>query len=133
MPAAPPVAARPCYTDGMTARAWRLAPTLIALAAGVAFLTWEPRPGDLAAHTFRAELFGREGFTIWNGQWYGGHHTPAYSVLSPPLAWLLTPALALVASAVASAALFEPLARGWVGPPRSGWRRCLRCSGASAG
>jgi hypothetical protein len=36
---------------------------------GLAYLVFEPRPGDLAAHVFRAELFGREGFTIWNGQW----------------------------------------------------------------
>jgi len=63
---------------------WSVAPSLLALAFGVAYLVLEPRPGDLAAHVFRAELFGREGFTIWNGQWYAGHHTPAYSVLSPP-------------------------------------------------
>ena len=38
---------------------------------------WSSRgPGDLAVHVFRAELFGREGFTVWNGHWYGGHHTP---------------------------------------------------------
>ena len=55
----------------------------------VAYVIFKPRSPDLAAHIFRAELFGREGFTIWNGQWYGGHHTPAYSILSPPLVWLL--------------------------------------------
>ena len=68
-----------------------------------------------------ADLFGEEGFTIWNGQWYGGHHTPAYSVLSPPLAWLLGPPLALALSAMASAALFPPLARGWFGDERARW------------
>src|SRR5687768_12543041 len=78
---------------------------------GLAYLLVAPRPGDLAAHVFRAELFGREGFTIWNGQWYGGHHTPAYSVLSPPLAWLFGPRLLLVVAVVASAVLFERLAR----------------------
>ena len=81
---------------------WRLAPTLIAAALAAVYVVLKPRTPDLAAHIFRAELFGREGFTIWNGQWYGGHHTPAYSVLSPPLAWLLSPAVALVAAAVSS-------------------------------
>jgi hypothetical protein len=32
----------------------------VALAFGLAFLVLEPRPGDLAVHVFRAELFGRE-------------------------------------------------------------------------
>ena len=84
---------------------------LAAAALAGAYLLVEPRSVDLAALTFRAELFGREGFTIWNGQWYGGHHTPAYSVLAPPLAWLLGPMLLGAVSAVAAAALFEPLAR----------------------
>jgi hypothetical protein len=86
-----------------------------------AYLIWQPRTVDLAAHTFRADLFGREGFTIWNGQWYGGHHTPAYSVISPPLAWILTPAVALAVAAMASAVLFPPLARGWFGEERARW------------
>ena len=94
---------------------WTLAPSLLALAAGIAYLILEPRPGALAAHVLRAELFGREGFTIWNGQWYGGHHTPAYSVLSPPLAWLVGPRLLLVIAAVASAALFERIAQDHFG------------------
>jgi hypothetical protein len=99
--------------------AWTLAPTAVALAFGLAFLVLEPRPGDLAVHVFRAELFGREGFTIWNGYWYGGHHTLAYSVLSPPLAWLVGPRLLLVASCVACAALFEQLARTHFGAERA--------------
>jgi hypothetical protein len=96
---------------------WRLAPTLAALAFAIVYLIWEPRTVDLAAHTYRAHLFGREGFAIWNGQWYGGHHTPAYSVISPAIAWLLGPPLALAVAAVASAALFEPLARRHFGEP----------------
>jgi len=100
---------------------WHVAPVAIAVAFAVVYLIWEPRTVDLAAHTFRAELFGEEGFTIWNGQWYGGHHTPAYSILSPPLAWLLGPPLALALAAVASAALFGPLARGGFGDERARW------------
>jgi hypothetical protein len=100
---------------------WRLAPLLVALLFAVVYLIWQPRTVDLAAHTFRAELFGEQGFTIWNGQWYGGHHTPAYSIISPPIAWLLGPPAALVVAALASAALFEPLARGYFGAERSRW------------
>jgi hypothetical protein len=100
---------------------WRLAPTLAALALAIVYLIWEPRTVDLAAHTYRAQLFGQEGFTIWNGQWYGGHHTPAYSVLSPAVAWLLGPPLAMSVAAVASAALFEPLVRHHFGEQRARW------------
>ena len=98
---------------------WTVAPSAVALAFGVLYLVFEPRPGDLAVHVFRAELFGREGFTIWNGHWYGGHHTPAYSVLSGPLSWLLGPQLVLVLSCVACAALFEQLARAHFGAQRA--------------
>lgn len=76
------------------------------------WLALQPHTVDMAAHTFRARLFGAEGFTVWNGQWYAGHHTPAYSVLFPPLAWLLSPWVAGALSTIAAAALFEPLARG---------------------
>jgi hypothetical protein len=100
---------------------WKAAPILLALAGAIVYLIWQPRTVDLAAHTFRADLFGEEGFTIWNGQWYGGHHTPAYSVLSPPLAWFLGPPLALAVAAVASAALFPPLMRGAFGDERARW------------
>ena len=98
---------------------WTVAPTAVALAFGLAFLVFEPRPGDLAVHVFRAELFGREGFALWNGDWYGGHHTPAYSVLSPPLSWLVGPRVLLVVSCVACAALFEQLVRGHFGAERA--------------
>jgi hypothetical protein len=100
---------------------WRVAPVAIAVAFALVYLIWQPRTVDLAAHTFRANLFGEEGFTIWNGQWYGGHHTPAYSILSPVLAWLLSPPLALAVAAVASAALFPPLVRGALGEERARW------------
>jgi hypothetical protein len=100
---------------------WQAAPILIALLFAIVYLIWQPRTVDLAAHTFRADLFGEEGFTIWNGQWYGGHHTPAYSIISPPLAWLLSPPVVLAMGAVAAAALFPPLARGHFGADRARW------------
>ena len=100
---------------------WHAAPIVIAVLFAIVYLIWQPRTVDLAAHTFRAELFGEEGFTLWNGQWYGGHHTPAYSILSPPLAWLLGPPLALALAAVASAALFPPLVLRHFGEERARW------------
>jgi hypothetical protein len=98
----------------------RLAPVLAAAAVAGLYLVLDLRTGDLAAHLYRADLFAREGFTIWNGNWYGGHHTPAYSVLFPPLAHLLTPQVAGALAAVAAAALFEPLARAQFGE-RARW------------
>jgi hypothetical protein len=94
---------------------WRVAPVLAAAAVAALYLILDLRTGDPAAHLYRADLFGREGFTIWNGNWYGGHHTPAYSVLFPPLAHYLTPQLAGAIAAVVAAALFEPLARSQFG------------------
>ncbi len=88
---------------------WRTAPTLAAAALVTLYLAIDPRSADFAAHLFRAELFEREGFTLWNGQWYGGHHTVAYSVLFPPLAAVFGPATVGGIAAVASAALFESL------------------------
>jgi hypothetical protein len=100
---------------------WHVAPVASSLAFAIGYLIWQPRTVDLAAHTFRADLFGVQGFTIWNGLWYGGHHTPAYSIISPPLTWLLTPPIALAAASVACAALFAPLARGAFGEERARW------------
>jgi hypothetical protein len=105
---------RPLLPAGVDA--WRAAPLLAAALAGAVYLVLAPKTGDLAAHVFRSELFGRHGFTVWNGNWYGGHHTPAYSVLFPPLAWAVGPAVAGVLAALAAAAAFEPLARGHFGP-----------------
>jgi hypothetical protein len=77
---------------------------LIAIAAG-----W--RGSDLPAQIFRVELFRREGFVFWDSQWFAGHSTLNYSVLSPMLG-ALTGAIALGAvSGVISAALFDRLVR----------------------
>src|SRR3954462_15454370 len=81
----------------------------------------QPRPVALAASVFRSRLCGEAGFTIWNNTWYSGHPTWSYSVLVPPLAWLLSPALLGVLAGVASAALFEPLARAHFGASAARW------------
>lgn len=75
------------------------------------FLVWNPQVHDLAAHVFRAELFERSGFAIWNGSWYGGHYTLTYSVLFAPLAAPAGVQAVGAASALASAYLFDRLVR----------------------
>ncbi len=89
----------------------RIAPTLVAAALATVYLVVSPPSLDLAAHMLRAKLFSTEGLGIWNNWWYGGHHTPGYSVLYPAASAALTPQLAGALAAVGSAALFEPLAR----------------------
>ncbi len=54
--------------------------------AGTLYMAAQLQTADLAAQTFRADLFKEIGFSAWNTQWYGGHHLPAYSVIFPPLA-----------------------------------------------
>ncbi len=86
-------------------------PALLAAVLGAVYLVWEPPSTDLAAQTFRAELFDEAGFAIYNTAWYEGHYTLGYSVLFPPLAWLLGVRLAGVVAVVAAAALFAVIAR----------------------
>jgi hypothetical protein len=88
-----------------------LAAVTASAAGAIALELWNPHVRDLAAHVFRAELFEREGFTIWNGTWYGGHYVLTHSVLFPPLASLVGTRLLAVLSVVASAYLFDRLVR----------------------
>ncbi len=81
-------------------------PVLGAVVLGLAWLILRPATADLAAQEYRTGLWRREGFAIWDAQWYGGHHEPGYSLLFGPLAALLGPlALGFVAGVVAVAAL----------------------------
>jgi len=87
------------------------APVALAAALAAIYLLWSPPSLDLAAAEYRSWLFGREGFALWDLQWYAGHHMPGYSVLLPPLGWLLGPRPLGALCAVAAAALFALLAR----------------------
>jgi len=79
------------------------------------------RGSDLPAQVFRSELFRRHGFVVWDSQWFGGHPTLPYSVLSPALAALTGPVALGAISGVCSAVLFERILRfaygraAWVG------------------
>jgi hypothetical protein len=99
----------------------RVAPTSLAAALAIAYLIVAPTGADLPAQLLRVKLFGAEGFGIWNNWWYGGHDVTAYSVLFPPLAWLLTPQLLAALASVGTAAAFEALTHdvygdeAWIG------------------
>ncbi|HTD50101.1 MAG TPA: hypothetical protein VK771_05845, partial [Acidimicrobiia bacterium] len=67
------------------------------------------RGSDLPAQLFRVELFRRDGFVLWNSQWFSGIPTLDYTVLSPVLAALTGPTVLCAASGAASAFLFHRL------------------------
>jgi hypothetical protein len=88
---------------------------MVALAVSMplagAYLILRPPSGDLAAATYRADLFARVGLTLWDGGWYGGHYLPGYSLLSPALGALVGERLLLALSVVAASALFGLLVK----------------------
>jgi hypothetical protein len=84
---------------------------LAAAVLAVAYLIWAPPTADLAAQTFRADLFSQHGFLLWNNFWYSGHYLPGYSVLYPPLGALIDPRVLGALSAVAAAGCFGAMAR----------------------
>ncbi len=85
---------------------------LVAAPLLAAYLIVAPSAGDLAAATYRSDLFARVGFTTWDTGWYAahGHWLPAYSLLSPALGALLGVRLLLALSAVAASVLFALIA-----------------------
>ena len=87
---------------------------IAALLAG-AYLVLHPAGADLPAQLLRAKLFATAGFSIWNNWWYGGHYLLGYSVLFPPLAWLLGPRLLAALASVGTAAAFSALAQDLYG------------------
>jgi hypothetical protein len=96
------------------ARSRLTAPLLAAGLALLAILTGA-QGVDLAAATYRVELFARSGLTLWDSQWYGGHWTFDYSVLFAPIGWLAgIPLMEIVCVAVAAWA-FDRLAVGRFG------------------
>ena len=86
-------------------------PTLLAVALSGVYLAAAPTSEDLAAATFRADLFAEHGFALWNNDWYSGHYLLSYSVVYPPLGALLGPRLTAALAVVAAVALFAILAR----------------------
>ncbi|MCW3069967.1 MAG: hypothetical protein JWL67_2592, partial [Solirubrobacterales bacterium] len=81
------------------------------------WLIIDPRTPDLAAQVYRVDLFRQLGFAVWDEHWYAGHHLPGYSLLFPPLGWLLGIRVLGVLAVLASVTLFERLTRAVYGHP----------------
>jgi hypothetical protein len=77
-----------------------------------AYLILAPPAGDLAAATYRSELFARDPFATWDTGWYAahGHWLPGYSLLAPALGALLGVRLLLALSALSAVVLFAMIA-----------------------
>lgn len=92
-------------------RPWAIA-LAVAVPLALAYLILAPPAGDLAAATYRSDLFARVGFTTWDTGWYAAHGywLPGYSLLSPALGALLGVRLLLALSALAASALFALIA-----------------------
>ncbi len=83
------------------------------LCAAASLLLWllvAPRTPDLAAAAYRLDLFKHLGFAVYDEHWYGGHELPGYSVLFPPLAWLLGLRAVGALSVLVSTLCFERIA-----------------------
>jgi hypothetical protein len=79
---------------------------------------------------FRAWLFSKDPFGIWNNYWYSGHHTVGYSFLFPAAAAATSPQIAAAIAATGTAALFEPLAYRHFG--RDAWLGAALFAAATA-
>ncbi len=84
------------------------------LAMLVLLLGW--RGSDLPAQVYRVELYRRYGLVLWDSQWFAGHATFGYSVLSPVLGALTGARLLGALSGVASALLFERIVQRALSP-----------------
>jgi hypothetical protein len=82
----------------------------LATPLSIVYLALSPPSGDLAAATYRSDLFARVGFTVWDNGWYAGHAVAAYSLLAPALGAWLGVRILLALSAVSASVLFGLLA-----------------------
>jgi hypothetical protein len=99
------------FARGALGKPWALA-LAVAVPLALAYLILAPPAGDLAAATYRSDLFARVGFATWDTGWYAAHGywLPGYSLLSPALGALLGVRVLLALSAVAASILFALIA-----------------------
>ncbi len=92
---------------------WPTVAAVVSVAAVLALLAvmlgW--RGSDLPAQIFRAELVRRDGFVLWNSQWFGGHALLGYSVIAPAISAPIGPIALGAVSGIASALVFERVLR----------------------
>ena len=96
----------------------------------VVYLGVAPFSQDHAAQVFRVGLFESDGPAIWNNWWFGGHHLPGYSVLSPAIGSWIGFRFMGVLAVVGSALLFSLIVdRRWGEPSHVGavWFGATAC------
>lgn len=112
---------------GLRPALWPLA---VAGVLSLAYLIAAPLTADHGAQLFRVGLFEVDGPVIWNNYWFGGHHLPGYSVLSPAIgSWIGFRAMGVV-SVLGSVLLFSLIVdRQWGERARAGaiWFGATAC------
>jgi hypothetical protein len=100
-----------------------LAAMAVAAAVAVAWAFWQPPVRDLAGHLFRIDQYEASGPHVWNNFWYGGHLTPGYSTLFPPVAATIGIGATGVLAATIAAGCFAALIHRSAG--RAAWPGAL--------
>ena len=103
--------------------AWPIAARISLAASTIVIAVWaldQPRTADLAAQVYRAGLFHRVGWVLWDNGWFGGHTVPGYSLLTP---WLMaslgigvTGVIAAAVTTLTFAAIARSLRPHWAWP-----------------
>jgi hypothetical protein len=93
----------------------------LAIPLVLAYLLSSPPAADLAAATYRSDLFARVGFALRDHGWYAAHgfYLLGYSLLSPGLGALLGVRVVLACSALAACILFGLIAERAFGRDRN--------------
>lgn len=99
---------------------WLTPALLLACVLVAAWLLVDPRSPDLAAQSYRETLFGRYGFTLWDNNWYAGHHLPGYSLIFPWVALALGMRVVGALAVLVSTFAFERIVVPIYGP-RARW------------
>ncbi len=113
------------WPSALRLKALRPRPSLLlAGALGGAWAVAQPRTADLAAQVYRADLFVRSGFSVWDNGWFAGHQLLGYSLVSPALGSVFGLRAVGLASVAVSVLCVESLVtrlRPGTGPLPAAW------------